>query len=86
MTSKTQEALNHAKRLYTQKKYREAADYIYENMDESERDNPPSAVCFFEGECFEKLQDYQMSIDSFRSAYLTSIGEAIQSLQPKESE
>ena len=81
MTSKTQDALNHAKSLYSAKKYGEAADYIYENMDETERENPPSAVSFFEGECFEKLQDYQMSIDCFRGAYLTSIGESIQALQ-----
>ena len=85
MTTKTQEALNHAKRLYAQRKYKEAADYIYENIDESERDNPPACVSFFEGECFEKLQDWQMSIDCFRGAYLTALGESIQAIQPKES-
>lgn len=84
MTKKTQEALNHAKRLFNQKKYREAADYIHDNMDETERDNPPACVSFFNGECFEKLQDWQMSIDCFRGAYLSALGEAVQSLQPKE--
>ena len=85
MTSKTQEALNHAKRLYTQREYKEAADYIYKNMDETERDNPPACVSFFEGECFDKLKDYRMAIDCFKNAYLSSLGEAIQAIQPKES-
>ena len=84
MTKKTNDALQHAKRLYVQSKYKEAADYIYENMDESEREDAPSCVRFFEGECFEKLQDWQMSIDCFRGAYLTALGEAIKAIQPKE--
>ena len=84
MKPKTQEALNHARRLYQQKKYKEAADYVYENRDPEDQDEPPACVSFFEGECFEKLKEppyQQMAIDCFKNAYLSSIGENIRSLQ-----
>lgn len=83
MKPKTQEALNHAKRLFQQKKYREAADYVHENCDESEQEHKPACVSYFEGECFYNAGEYQMAAEFFQTAYLSSLGEAIQSLDPE---
>lgn len=85
MKPKTQEALNHAKRLFSQKKYVEAADYVYAHRDESEQDHAPACVSYFEGECFYNAGQYRMAAEFFQTAYLSALGEAIQSFQPKES-
>ena len=82
MTDKSQAAFNHAKRLFSQKKYKEATDYLYENMDESERDEPPAFVSYFDGECLYNAGEYQRAAEAFQTAYLSSLGEAIQSFQP----
>ena len=78
MTKKTQDAFNNAKSLYSRRQYQEAADYLYNNMDERERDEPNSIISFFEGECFEKLGEMQMACDCYKNAYLSTIQEYVE--------